>query len=30
MERGWSESEQAFVQYYDGGVLDASLLRERG
>ncbi|MEU9320265.1 glycoside hydrolase family 15 protein [Streptomyces sp. NPDC048295] len=26
MERGWSESEQAFVQYYGGGVLDASLL----
>ncbi|WP_327365994.1 glycoside hydrolase family 15 protein [Streptomyces sp. NBC_01217] len=26
MERGWSESEQAFVQHYDGGVLDASLL----
>ncbi|WP_406015739.1 glycoside hydrolase family 15 protein [Streptomyces sp. NBC_00984] len=26
MDRGWSESEQAFVQYYGGGVLDASLL----
>ncbi|MGW2109118.1 glycoside hydrolase family 15 protein [Streptomyces sp. NPDC001948] len=26
MERGWSESEQAFVQYYGSTVLDASLL----
>lgn len=26
MERGWSESEQAFVQQYEGDVLDASLL----
>ncbi|MFJ3838964.1 glycoside hydrolase family 15 protein [Streptomyces sp. NPDC090054] len=26
MERGWSEKEQAFVQHYDGDVLDASLL----
>ncbi|MEY9964237.1 GH15 family glucan-1,4-alpha-glucosidase [Streptacidiphilus sp. MAP12-16] len=26
MERGWSEKEQAYVQQYDGGVLDASLL----
>ncbi|GAA0683256.1 hypothetical protein GCM10010193_41410 [Kitasatospora atroaurantiaca] len=26
MERGWSDSEKAFVQYYGGGVLDASLL----
>lgn len=26
MERGWSEERQAFVQYYDGTVLDASNL----
>ncbi|MER6290627.1 glycoside hydrolase family 15 protein [Streptomyces sviceus] len=26
MERGWSEKERAFVQHYDGDVLDASLL----
>ncbi|MDH6140103.1 GH15 family glucan-1,4-alpha-glucosidase [Kitasatospora sp. GP30] len=26
MERGWSEKEGAFVQHYDGDVLDASLL----
>ncbi|GAA2310753.1 glycoside hydrolase family 15 protein [Streptomyces caniferus] len=26
MERGWSEQERAFVQHYDGEVLDASLL----
>ncbi|MDH6109308.1 GH15 family glucan-1,4-alpha-glucosidase [Kitasatospora sp. MAP12-15] len=26
MARGWSESERAFVQHYDGDVLDASLL----
>ncbi|QKZ21761.1 glycoside hydrolase family 15 protein [Streptomyces chartreusis] len=26
VERGWSEKEQAFVQHYDGDVLDASLL----
>ncbi|WP_055532126.1 glycoside hydrolase family 15 protein [Streptomyces graminilatus] len=26
MERGWSEPEGAFVQHYDGDVLDASLL----
>lgn len=26
MERGWSESEQAFVQYYGSTVLDASML----
>lgn len=26
MERGWSESEKAFVQQYGGDVLDASLL----
>jgi len=26
MERGWSEQERAFVQHYDGDVLDASLL----
>ncbi|MEV6109841.1 glycoside hydrolase family 15 protein [Streptomyces sp. NPDC051940] len=26
MERGWSEKEKAFVQYYGGDVLDASLL----
>ncbi|MFB0619073.1 glycoside hydrolase family 15 protein [Streptomyces sp. AGS-58] len=26
MERGWSERERAFVQHYDGDVLDASLL----
>ncbi|MFH8572620.1 glycoside hydrolase family 15 protein [Streptomyces sp. NPDC017993] len=26
MERGWSESEGAFVQHYGGDVLDASLL----
>lgn len=26
MERGWSEKERAFVQHYDGKVLDASLL----
>ncbi|MFJ9870426.1 glycoside hydrolase family 15 protein [Streptomyces sp. NPDC101165] len=26
MERGWNEKEQAFVQYYGGDVLDASLL----
>jgi GH15 family glucan-1,4-alpha-glucosidase len=26
MDRGWSEQEQAFVQHYDGDVLDASLL----
>ncbi|MEU1312748.1 glycoside hydrolase family 15 protein [Streptomyces cinnamoneus] len=26
MERGWSEKEHAFVQHYDGDVLDASLL----
>lgn len=26
MERGWNEKEHAFVQHYDGEVLDASLL----
>ncbi|WP_406307014.1 glycoside hydrolase family 15 protein [Streptomyces sp. NBC_00885] len=26
MQRGWSERERAFVQHYDGDVLDASLL----
>ncbi|MFJ8944771.1 glycoside hydrolase family 15 protein [Streptomyces sp. NPDC102395] len=26
MERGWSETERAFVQHYDDDVLDASLL----
>jgi GH15 family glucan-1,4-alpha-glucosidase len=26
MERGWNEERGAFVQYYGGGVLDASLL----
>jgi GH15 family glucan-1,4-alpha-glucosidase len=26
MRRGWSERERAFVQHYDGDVLDASLL----
>ena len=26
MDRGWSEKENAFVQHYDGDVLDASLL----
>jgi GH15 family glucan-1,4-alpha-glucosidase len=26
MERGWSKSRQAFVQHYNGDVLDASLL----
>ncbi|WRZ95807.1 glycoside hydrolase family 15 protein [Streptomyces sp. NBC_01007] len=26
MERGWNDKERAYVQYYDGGVLDASLL----
>ncbi|WP_329566636.1 glycoside hydrolase family 15 protein [Streptomyces sp. NBC_01361] len=26
MERGWSQKERAFVQHYDGDVLDASLL----
>ncbi|MGX1541980.1 glycoside hydrolase family 15 protein [Streptomyces adustus] len=26
MERGWSERQRAFVQHYDGDVLDASLL----
>ncbi|WP_405884797.1 glycoside hydrolase family 15 protein [Streptomyces sp. NBC_01136] len=26
MERGWNDKEQALVQYYDGDVLDASLL----
>ncbi len=26
MARGWSEKERAFVQHYDGDVLDASLL----
>ncbi|MFI8460228.1 glycoside hydrolase family 15 protein [Kitasatospora sp. NPDC085464] len=26
MEQGWSETEQALVQHYDGDVLDASLL----
>jgi GH15 family glucan-1,4-alpha-glucosidase len=26
MERGWNDKEQAYVQYYGGGVLDASLL----
>jgi pentatricopeptide repeat protein len=26
MERGWSDKERAFVQHYDGDVLDASLL----
>ncbi|MET7619790.1 glycoside hydrolase family 15 protein [Streptomyces sp. NPDC005408] len=26
MERGWSDTEQALVQHYDGDVLDASLL----
>ncbi|MEU4086286.1 glycoside hydrolase family 15 protein [Streptomyces aureus] len=26
MERGWNEKEKAFVQYYGGDVLDASLL----
>ncbi len=26
MERGWSEKERAFIQHYDGDVLDASLL----
>ncbi|MFE1833925.1 glycoside hydrolase family 15 protein [Streptomyces sviceus] len=26
MDRGWSEKERAFVQHYDGDVLDASLL----
>ncbi|MFG2222006.1 glycoside hydrolase family 15 protein [Streptomyces sp. NPDC048644] len=26
MARGWSEQERAFVQHYDGAVLDASLL----
>ncbi|GAA2804302.1 glycoside hydrolase family 15 protein [Kitasatospora sp. CM 4170] len=26
MERGWSQTEQALVQHYDGDVLDASLL----
>ncbi|MFI1093906.1 glycoside hydrolase family 15 protein [Streptomyces sp. NPDC020917] len=26
MDRGWSDKERAFVQHYDGDVLDASLL----
>jgi hypothetical protein len=26
MQRGWSPSRQAFIQHYDGDVLDASLL----
>ncbi|MFJ1551010.1 glycoside hydrolase family 15 protein [Streptomyces sp. NPDC088246] len=26
MQRGWSETERAFIQHYDGDVLDASLL----
>ncbi|GGT62239.1 glucoamylase [Streptomyces atratus] len=26
MQRGWSETERAFIQYFDGDVLDASLL----
>ncbi|MET7986066.1 MULTISPECIES: glycoside hydrolase family 15 protein [unclassified Streptomyces] len=26
MERGWNEKEKAYVQYYEGDVLDASLL----
>ncbi|WP_328674812.1 glycoside hydrolase family 15 protein [Streptomyces sp. NBC_00328] len=26
MDRGWNEREKAYVQHYDGGVLDASLL----
>jgi pentatricopeptide repeat protein len=26
MDRGWSEEQRAFIQHYDGDVLDASLL----
>ncbi|MFD4946121.1 glycoside hydrolase family 15 protein [Streptomyces sp. NPDC058239] len=26
MQRGWSETERAFIQHYDGDVLDSSLL----